>query len=387
MPTNSKRRVLVLAPEPPVPARSGLPLRILHLARALAQENELDVVALAGEPAPATAEPFHLAHLPGEWSRVRSAVRAAWEPSPVAQTRSRAIGQLVSRRRWDVVQAHALSLMRYAAGPAPTVFDAADVLHEVKRSLAVSDTRRHMRPWWRIEAVKASQVESRAARSASAVTVATDADADLFERLGARRVVVVLNGVDLSATPHQLPRGGAEIVLVGYFAWRPNAEAGLELCREILPRIRARVPGARVTLVGSMAPADLLALGSRAVRLTGAVGDVLPHLRRARVTVLPVRCGGGSRIKVLEALAAGVPVVATPFAVAGIDVHHGVHALIADTPQDLAALAVRVIEDDVLAAALSRAGRELVERRYGWPTVARPLLDLHHELGELAAVR
>jgi polysaccharide biosynthesis protein PslH len=387
MSTNCKRRALVLAPEPPVPARSGLPLRVLHLARALAQEMELDVVALAGEPAPATAEPFHLAHLPGEWSPVRSAVRAAWEPSPVAQTRSRAIGRLVSSCRWDVVQAHALSLMRYAAGPAPTVFDSADVLHDVKRSLAVADSRRRMRPWWRVEALKASQVEGRAARAARAVTVATDADAELFERLGARRVVVVLNGVDLPATPHRFPPGGAEVVLVGYFAWRPNAEAGLELCREILPRIRARVPAARVTLVGSMVPAELLAQRSPAAQLTGAVKDVLPYLRRARVTVMPLRCGGGSRIKVLEALAAGVPVVATPFAVAGIEVRHGEHALIADTPQDLAALAVRVIEDDDLAAALSRAGRGLVERRYGWPTVARPLLDLHHELGELAATR
>jgi glycosyltransferase involved in cell wall biosynthesis len=362
-------------------------LRILHLARALAEEVELDLVALSGEPAPSTSERFTLVHLPGDWSATRGAVRSAWEPSPVAQTRSRAIGHYVRRARWDVVGAHALSLMRYATGGAPCVFDSADVLTGVKQSLAAADSRLAMRRWWRFESVKARRIESSAARSASAVTVPTDADAEAFERLGARRVVVVLNGVDLEATTHQLPASDAQIILVGYFAWQPNSQAGLELCREILPRVRARVPSARVTLVGAMAPPELLALARPTVELTGGVETVLPYLRCARVTVMPVRAGGGSRIKVLEALAAGIPVVATSFAVSGIDVRHGVEALIAETPEDLAALAVRVIKDDDLAIALSRAGRRLVERRYGWPTVARPLVDLHLELGEFSAGR
>ena len=357
-------------------------MRILHLARALAAEIELDVVALGGDPPPSTNESFTLAHLPGDWSRMKSAVRAAWEPSPVAQTRSRAIRHHVGRGGWDVIQAHALSLMRYATGAAPCVFDAPDVLTGVKQSLAAVDSRPAMRPWWRFEAVKARRVESSAARSASAVTVPTDADAATFERLGARRVVVVLNGVDLQGIEHRLPPPGAHIVLIGYFAWRPNAEAGLELCREIVPRIRARVASARVTLVGAMPPPELLAQAGPAVELAGGVEATLPYLRAARVTVMPVRAGGGSRMKVLEALAAGVPVVATSFAVSGIDVRHGVDALIGETPQDLAAMAVSVIEDDDLANSLSRAGRRLVERRHGWSTVARPLVDLHRDLGE-----
>ena len=181
--------------------------------------------------------------------------------------------------------------------------DAPDVLTGVKQSLAAVDSRPAMRPWWRFEAVKARRVESSAARSASAVTVPTDADAATFERLGARRVVVVLNGVDLQGIEHRLPPPGAHIVLIGYFAWRPNAEAGLELCREIVPRIRARVASARVTLVGAMPPPELLAQAGPAVELAGGVEATLPYLRAARVTVMPVRAGGGSRMKVLEALA------------------------------------------------------------------------------------
>jgi glycosyltransferase involved in cell wall biosynthesis len=277
--------------------------------------------------------------------------------------------------------------MRYATGDAPCVFDSADILSGVKRSLAATDSRLAMRPWWQFESVKANRIERSAARSASAVTVATDADAEAFDRLGARRVIVVRNGVDLETTPHDLPPSGAQIILVGYFAWRPNSEAGLELCREILPRIHARVPSARLWLVGAMAPPELLALAGPTVELTGGVQTVLPYLQRARVTVMPVRAGGGSRLKVLEALAAGIPVVATSFAVSGINVRHGLEALIAETPEDLAALAVRVITDDDLARALSRAGRSLVEKHYGWPTVARPLVDLHRELGESSVRR
>jgi glycosyltransferase involved in cell wall biosynthesis len=98
--------------------------------------------------------------------------------------------------------------------------------------------------------------------------------------------------------------------------------------------------------------------------------------------VVPVRAGSGSRIKVLEALAAGIPVVAPSFAVSGIGLRDGVDVLIGESPEELASLATRVIEDDDLANTLSVAGRRLVERRYSWPTVAKPLVNLHLELGE-----
>jgi glycosyltransferase involved in cell wall biosynthesis len=112
------------------------------------------------------------------------------------------------------------------------------------------------------------------------------------------------------------------------------------------------------------------------------VDNVLPHLRAARVTVLPIRAGGGTRLKALEALAAGVPLVATPFAVGGLGLRDEEHVLLGERPADLAAQTLRVLDDDALADRLSRAGRALVERRFDWPQVARPLVELHHELAD-----
>jgi glycosyltransferase involved in cell wall biosynthesis len=142
------------------------------------------------------------------------------------------------------------------------------------------------------------------------------------------------------------------------------------------------VPAARARIVGRDPTPRLRDRHGGAVQITGTVPDVLPHLRAAGVLVLPLRSGGGTRLKVLEAMAAGVPVVSTPLGVEGLAVRDGEHVLIGRSAADLAELAARVLRDRALAVALSRAGRALVERTYDWAVVARPLIELHHRLAE-----
>jgi glycosyltransferase involved in cell wall biosynthesis len=364
-------RLLVLTSEPPLPARSGLPLRVLHLARELAREADLELAAISSVPPPAHEEPFAVTHLPGDWGRLGALSRAAWQPWPVAHIRSRAMAQHAALDGWDRLQAHTLPMMRYAVPGRPCVFDSHDVLSSVTSTLAEAESAASRRAYWRWETVKARRMEGLAVRRAAAVTACTDEDAAVFERLGARRVVVVPNGVDVDAIAHAPPAGGAGVVFVGYFAWRPNAHAALELAHEIMPRIRLQASSANLTLVGAAAPPELHAARGPTVEVTGQVPDVLPYLRRARVTVMPLRAGGGSRLKVLEALAAGIPLVATRFAVTGLGLRHGEHALL-------------VIGDGDLSERLSAAGRRLVEQHYAWTVVARPLLRLHRELSETA---
>ena len=342
----------------------------------------MDLAAIGHGPMPQNGEPFDIRLVPGEWNRAHALARATRQPWSVAQIASPAMRTLARTGDWDTVQAHTLAMLDMAreAGR-PVVLDAHDSIAAVTATMARADSRRGMRALWRFEHRKARAAERAAARSTAAVTVPSDDEAALFESFGAR-VVVVPNGVAVGEVPHSAPPRSRTVVFVGYFQWRPNVEAALELIDEVMPRIRATVPEAVVRVVGKDPPDELLARRGPAVEVTGGVDDVLPHLRAARVTVLPIRAGGGTRLKALEALAAGVPVVATRFAVGGLGLRDGEHVVLAERPVDLAAQALRVLDDDALADHLSHAGRTLVERRFDWPQVARPLVELHHELAD-----
>jgi glycosyltransferase involved in cell wall biosynthesis len=375
-------RTLVLASEAPMPPRSGLPLRVVHLARELARGWEVELVAVSREPVPKHDEPFAVRHVPADGSRRRARLRWLWEPWPVAQLSSGALNDLVRHRAgWTTVQAHTLPMVRFGqAAGVPMVFDAPDAMTHVAATLSGADSRPGAAAAWKFEELKTRVYESRRVRAADAVTVTTDDEAALFELWGARRVAVVPNGVAVGDVEYRAPAAGAGIVFVSHLRWRPNVEAAIELADRILPQVRERAPEATLSLVGKDPPPEVVRRRGPSIEVTGVVDDVMPHLHAARVTVLPLRAGGGTRLKALEALAAGVPVVATPFAVTGLGLRDGEHVLLGDSSSDLAEQTVRVIRDSALAEHVSRAGRRLVERQFDWSRVAQPLLALHDEL-------
>jgi polysaccharide biosynthesis protein PslH len=369
-------KILQVAAETPVPPTSGVRLRVLHLARQLAGAAELEVLAL-GEAEAADSEPFSLRGIPHDTGRARALAGSLVRPYMAAKLDSRGLRNAVAASRADTVQAEFPYLVAAALGAgAPVVLSAHNVESEVMASLGDADPRPLHRRRWAWEARKTRRLEAAAARAVDAVAVTSDHDAEAFEALGARRVVLVPNGVDTGAIEHRAPASGAELAYVGHYGYRPNALAARELAEEILPR----VPGAGLRLVGRDPGPEVERLAGPAVTVTGEVEDAVAELRTARALVVPLRSGGGTRLKVLEALAAGTPVVSTSFGVAGLEVRHGREALIGETPEELAELAGRVIADDALAASLSAGGRRLVEERYDWSVVARPLIEVHGEL-------
>lgn len=368
-------KILQLAAETPVPPNSGARLRVLHLARQLAASADVEVLAL-GEAA-AGGEPFTLRGVPHETGRFRALAGSVRRPYMAAKLESAALRTAVAAARADTVQAEFPYLVPAAlAGGAPVVLSAQNVESEVMRTLAEADPRPLHRRRWAWEARKTERLEADAARAVAAVATTSDDDAEVFERWGARHVVVVPNGVDTKAIAHQAPPTGAELAYVGQYGYRPNVLAARELVEDILPR----VPGATARLIGRDPGPEVERLAGPAVTVTGEVADPIVELRRARVLVVPLRSGGGTRLKVLEALAAGTPVVSTPFGVAGLGLRDGEHVLIGETAEELAGLATRVVADDALAAALSEQGRALVDASYDWSIVARPLVELHREL-------
>jgi polysaccharide biosynthesis protein PslH len=354
-----------------------------HLARELAAAADVDVAALGPVPADVRA-PLSLQSIEHRATRIGALTRSLRRPYLAAKLDAPAASRLASQARWDSVQAE-LPFMVAAAthARAPIVLDTQNVEAEVAASVAELDPRRMHRVRWRWEARKTERFERNAVNIADAVCAISDDDAATFESWGARKIVVVPNGVDTARTSYAPPPGGSALAYVGHFGYRPNVLAALELIDAVLPAVRTSHEDATALIVGRDPPPELTGRASSIVDVTGEVPDVLVHLRRAAALIVPVRAGGGSRLKILEAMAAGVPVVSTRLGVAGLHVRADEHFLLGEAPRELAAQALRVIRDRALADSISRSARGLVESRYDWSVAARPLLELHASFGRL----
>jgi glycosyltransferase involved in cell wall biosynthesis len=235
---------------------------------------------------------------------------------------------------------------------------------------AITEGRRQR---WLVErdTDKARRMEAWAVRAYDLVVVPSPEDA---AALGGRAVVVP-NGVDVDAfVPSPLP-AAPEIVMTGTFSYNPNVDGALWFCREVLPKIREVVPAAYVHLVGRAPLPEVEELvDGRTVRGTFDVPSVATHLDTARVAVVPIRIGSGTRLKALEAMAAQRPVVGTAIGLEGLGIESGRHALVANDADEMAAAVVELLTDDGRATALAEAGRLLVEERYRWDAIAERFL-------------
>jgi polysaccharide biosynthesis protein PslH len=162
------------------------------------------------------------------------------------------------------------------------------------------------------------------------------------------------------------------LLFVGNFVHAPNVDAAERLVRDIFPRLQAHFPALLLYIVGSHPPPSLANLASTHVRITGHVPDVRPYLDRAAVVVLPVRLGGGMRVKAVEALAAGKAIVASPLAVEGLDLAHEKQCLLATSDEEFAQAVARLLREPELRSHLAKAARAWACANLGW---ARPVSD------------
>jgi sugar transferase (PEP-CTERM/EpsH1 system associated) len=222
---------------------------------------------------------------------------------------------------------------------------------------------------FRVEGTRLRRCELAAAQRASASLVATRPEEALLGSFAPwAPATVIPNGVDLEYfAPPARPADGMTIVFTGAMQYVPNVDAVRYFCDAILPRVRARCPDSRFVIVGKDPAPAVQRLGSRpGVLVTGAVPDVRPFLRSATVAVAPLRIARGVQNKVLEAMAMGVPVVATGKAHEGLDARPGEHLLVEDDPALFADAVVRLLGSRGLRDQLSRAGRQFVEARHSW---------------------
>jgi glycosyltransferase involved in cell wall biosynthesis len=190
-------------------------------------------------------------------------------------------------------------------------------------------------------------------------------------------VAVVPNGVDIAEyalTP--LPRE-PRLLLSGTLHWKPNVWGAQWFCREVWPRILAEVPQATLAIVGRGATPDVEALTANpGVSVHSDVPRMKPFLEATRIAVVPLQIGSGTRLKALEAMAAGRPVVGTGIGLEGLGIEPGRHAAVADDPAAMAAAIVSLLGDDEAARRMAGAGRELVERSFSWDLIGQRFADI-----------
>lgn len=386
--------LLFCCPDLPYPPDSGLKVRVFNLGRELARRHQVhlaclsrsvpDSAALAAiEAAGMSVTPIGKPAVSLKKKLLTYAGRLAagvplpyilsWEESIFAEFSRLAAGQ-----NFDMVIAEHLFMARFVLGLNPRmVITEHNVEGQLESQLAAAAP---LPGRWlkQAEAAWISAYERKLVRSFARVIAVSEADRRALARMvPGVPIALVGNGVDcgrfrdLFAAPRTPePR----FLFLGLMSYEPNAEAALWFVREILPGISSRFPAAAVTVAGAQPPGPVRALDNgESVRVTGAVADVLPYYQQNSVMVVPLRQGGGSRLKILEAFAAGMPVVSTGKGAEGLEVEDGVHLLIADRPADFAAAVGRLLEDRELYAVLRRNARRLVEDRYDWPILAAEL--------------
>ncbi len=392
---SSRLAILFVTRLPPSPPRFGAQARLHGLLTALARRHDLSVLSLHGPGDDAGAArralegycrevvlvPGHpgSSGLAKRWLQLRSlASPRSYEHLlhrlPALQA---AADALLSRTRFDVVDLEfpfmtGLGLRRAPDGaPAPRVILGE---HNVEWSLGRQVAARERGTVRRLYAAadwrKLRAEEEGAWRSHDGVTVCSEPDADRVRAAApAARVAVVPNAVDLERLRPRAdhpPAVADRVLFFGSMGYAPNVDAVLHLLDRIWPAVRAARPAARLEIVGPGAPPAVLARRAPDVEVTGFVDDLAPHLARAAVVVAPLRMGGGTRLKILEAMAMARPVVSTPLGAEGIEARHGVELLLADEPAAFAAAVARLLADPAQGDRLGRAGRALVEERYSW---------------------
>jgi sugar transferase (PEP-CTERM/EpsH1 system associated) len=407
----ASKRILVLTPQFPYPPHQGTTMRNYNLSAGLAPRHEVhllsfgDAAASQGTPLDDLCRSVQVVRPPQRSMRQRltgllfSRLPDMAQRLPSAQFRA-ALDATLDRLNPDVVEVEGIELAQY-------LFQAADRRGAKKRPLLVFDDHnaeyvlqqrafetdlRDPKRWiaaaysfvqWR----RLRRYERRACQAADRVVVVSEADAKAVQRLiPGLELAVVPNGVAMDFYTEPLEPldedsgpAATDLVFTGKMDFRPNVDAVLWFAGEVLPLIRREAPEVRFWIVGKDPHPRLAPLaGDPAVVITGWVEDTRPYIAGAGVYVIPLRIGGGTRLKVLEAMAMGKPIVSTALGCEGFDLIPGQELVLADTPADFATAVLALLRDPDRRERLGRAARRFAGSRYDWRIVV-PRLERVYE--------
>jgi polysaccharide biosynthesis protein PslH len=374
------------------PTTRGGQIRTLEMLKALHRRHEIHYVAFDDGADPEgprrsseyCSRAYLVAHAVPPKPSVRFAgqlLRGVISPLPVA------VERYVSRRMKSRIQTLLTqekfdSLVCDFLFPAPNIPDMARAVlfqHNVESIIWQRHAQEARGPakkaYFRLQARRMQQFEAGVCRRAGHIVAVSEVDAAAMRQLfGAERISSVATGVDIdyfSPPPKPDPKG--DLIFVGSMDWLPNIDAVQYLAAEILPRIHKERPECRVIVAGRRPAPSLQELARREPRilLTGTVPDVRPYLWGSTVSIVPLRIGGGTRLKIFEAVAARLPVVSTSVGAEGLPLEDGKQILLADTPETFASACLRLLADGARREQIAREAWEFVAGQFSWDAVTR----------------
>ena len=378
-------KILFLSRWFPFPADNGSKIRISNLVRGLAISHDVTLLSFANPPAgeeadleyPDFCEEIHVI----EWKEFKpDSLRArlgflSLAPRFLVDTYSEDMRKLIERkmanRKYNLVIASQLGMARYSH----YFHDVPALFEEVELSMFF-DSYSHATSKWAgirngLTWGKLRYYLSRLVRNFEAFTVVSEKEQQLLGQLvrNDQTVEIIPNCIDLQNYQGfgNGKDGKNSLIFAGPFGYKANYDAMNWFLKEIYPIVLKRIPDAELMITGDHEELPLPNLDG--VRLTGFVDDVRPLVAESSISIAPIRLGGGTRIKILEAMALRTPVVATTKGAEGLDVQHGQHLLIADSPAVFAASISRLLTDPSLQKMLAANAYQLIKDRYDWASV------------------
>lgn len=391
---NNGMKILVVAARLCYPLDGGAKIRAYNLLRELAKHHDVTMLTYFGDKAEqkyfphfedigVTLVPIYLPVIDGGVSATAILrVLLSGLPLNVAKYYSREMVKSIAEHLEGGADCvHCEHLHMFSMIPqtgCPVVLDAHNVESQIAHRYAAAERNPLKKAVLRLNGSLMRRYEVAAVKSSRLVLAVSEEDRRTFSSMGsAGNVRVVENGVDVDFFVPQTVASDGSLVFVGSMDWRPNDEGIIWFLDEIWPLIKKKDSALTFVVVGKNPSAALVNRGVSlpGVTITGAVEDVRPYVGRAAVCIVPLRIGGGTRLKILEAFAMGKAVVSTSLGCEGIQCKDGENILIADGPESFAASVRRLLDDRLLNSSLGANARKLVEASYSWDTIRRKFLS------------
>jgi len=406
--------ILYVSPMPASPPRFGAQARMHGLMTQLARRHDLTAVMLVDDEFDAdecrramqaycreavmVPNPYGREGLTKRLLQLRS---LASTPSferlrvtlPVLQ---QTLDQILRARRFDVVNLEFPYLGHYDLRQAPPgerrpslIVDSHEIAYDLARQFARAGGNLGRRLYAGANWRKLRRDELGTYRAADGVYLCSATDERrLLNQVPGVRTTVIPNAADVEyyqPRPTDPAPDGRTVVYFGLLSTIPNIDGVVHFAQDIWPRIAEAAPQARCKIIGGRPPPSLLALAGPRVKLTGFVSDLRPHLAAAAAVVVPLRLGGGTRLKIVEAMAMGKAIVSTTLGAEGIEAVPGRDLLVEDQPAAFAKAVHRLLAEPGLAARIGQSARQLAVERYGWSEAARVLEGFYHRILENAS--